>query len=244
MHHLKYDFRGLTKSHIYFVCIKDQKCTSGKWILQSLLNQNMTKELLDSEFPVGTKIWNAMGQEKKLTLTQCFQDKFTCDSGHCISLTDKCNVGYQCKDHTDEHYCNSLHVGNDYLKEILPISETVNTCIIFINISVLAFPLISTKDVKFTADFNLNLRWHDLRITLSDLDQDYNLNTLSTKEIETIWMPKVSFTNSLGPLNPVDSLIGLFIQENAPLKDDISQATEGNFCPSPPLGCFTAKGIN
>ena len=32
------------------------------------------------------------------------------------------------------------------------------------NVSVLAFPFIETFNLKFTADFFLNMRWYDLRI--------------------------------------------------------------------------------
>ena len=229
------NFRGLTKSHIYFKCKEKYECETGTWILQSLFEPKMKLEFTNGDFPVGTNEWIIMenyalcnkdkGYIKELTLTQCYPDKFTCGSGHCIPLENKCDVKYQCEDQTDEHYCSQIQTGKHYAKNILPVS--LEPCIVYINVSILTFPSISTKDVKFTADFNLNLRWHDLRLYIWDLDHNFILNRLSKDDEEAIWMPKISFINSLGPVTSVGSLTGVSIRENNPLKEDISRATEG-----------------
>ena len=41
-----------------------------------------------------------------------------------------------------------------------------NTFLVYINVSVLALPFIETVNLKFTADFFLNLRWYEIRIDL------------------------------------------------------------------------------
>ena len=42
------------------------------------------------------------------------------------------------------------------------------------------------------------MEWFDERITYSNLKKAQSLNVLSSDEIESIWTPKLSFTNALG----------------------------------------------
>ena len=97
------------------------------------------------------------------------------------------------------------------------------------NASVLAFPFIDTVNLKFTADFYLNLRWYDTRIFFRDLNNVTSLNALSLHDKESIWTPRLAFTNALGPRQTkMDSLSsGLLIRHGNPLAEDISLSTEG-----------------
>ena len=38
------------------------------------------------------------GEVSELTLSTCFPGKYTCDSGHCIELSSKCNTEIDCDD--------------------------------------------------------------------------------------------------------------------------------------------------
>jgi hypothetical protein len=97
------------------------------------------------------------------------------------------------------------------------------------NASVLAFPFIETVNLKFTADFFLNLRWYDLRIDFRDLNNVTSLNSLSYTDSEVIWSPRLGFTNALGPFQTVvDRLTsGVLVREDNPLPEDITLSTEG-----------------
>ena len=53
-----------------------------------------------------------------------------------------------------------------------------NPLIVYMNVSVLAFPSIETMKLSFTSDFFLNLRWYDLRVSLQDLNVVTTLNIL------------------------------------------------------------------
>ena len=195
-------------------------------------------ELANSDFPMGRKIWNLnkgksfcnnkIGDSVELTFSQCYPDKFTCDSGQCIPLEERCNIELNCEDETDEYNCAGIRIGNGYAKGKIPVSLTAEPSIIFINVSLLAFPFINTKDVKFSADFNLNLRWYDLRLNLWDLDHDFYKNSLSKEELDDLWIPKLAFVNSLGQLYSTKPSDGTLIKESDPFKEDNSLATEGN----------------
>ena len=165
----------------------------------------------------------------QLSFSQCYPGKFTCDTGKCILLDERCNIELNCDDQTDENNCVGVKPGNQYVKEKIPVALNAEPTIIYINISLLALPIISTKDVKFAADFYLNVRWHDLRLDMWDLDHDFAKNSLSKEEIDTLWMPELGFVNSLlSESYIIQPLKGTLIKENGPLMEDISLATEGN----------------
>ena len=191
----------------------------------------------EGKSPIGSKFWKskkdgAFCDKKsehisKLTFTQCYPGKFTCDSGHCIPLEDRCNTYYDCKDHTDEVNCENMEIKDGYVKEILPVPETREPCMVYINVSINTYPVISTKNVRFTADFYLNLRWRDLRLTFWNLEHDFVKNGISQKNLGKMWQPKLVFKNSLGQQNPIGSTSGTLIRDGSPLDEDITLATEG-----------------
>ncbi len=158
-------------SEIYF------DSEQNRWRLQSLLNPDKYLLMTDKNpriLPMGTHKWTLetpgaicnleKGEKRILTLSRCFPDMYTCDTGHCIDLSNKCNTEINCKDKSDEYNCKYLRFGPNYAKELIPRDEKGETFVVYINVSVLAFPVIETVNLKFTVDFFLNLRWYDLRI--------------------------------------------------------------------------------
>ena len=194
-------------------------------------------ELTNSHFPIGRQKWklidengvcdHSIGNHIQLTLSQCYPGQFTCGSGLCIPLEDRCNIKLNCADQSDEYECAGIENGNEYAREKTPISMKAEQTVIYINASILSFPRISTKDNKFYADFYLNLRWYDLRINMLNLDQNYFKNTLSKEELDALWVPNLAFTNSLGQLYSKRPMEGFLIRESDPLNEDISLAIEG-----------------
>ena len=122
-----------------------------------------------------------------------------------------------------------LCLGDDYIAEILPVGAHGEPCMIYINASILAFPFIDTINLKFTADFYLNLRWYDLRMDLMDLNNITFLNALNLQDINSIWAPTLKFLNALGPFSTImdKSSTGVLIRQGTPLKEDMSLSTEG-----------------
>lgn len=117
-------------------------------------------------------------QTLELTISQCYPNKYTCNNGDCIDLrlypffvlielllinnncfSDKCNTELDCYDKSDEYYCDYLRFSENYAKELVPRDETGSPLIVYMNVSVLAFPFIETVNLKFTADYFLNLKW-------------------------------------------------------------------------------------
>lgn len=73
-------------------------------------------------------------------------------------------------------------------------------------------------------------RWYDLRIDFRDLNNITSLNSLNENDRSVIWVPKLGFTNALGPFQTVvdDLVTGLLVREDeVPLPEDISMSIEG-----------------
>ena len=49
---------------------------------------------------------------------------------------------------------------------------------------------------KFRNQFNLYITWYDFRVKLYNMKMNLNMNTLTTKEKQSIWVPKLVFTNT------------------------------------------------
>ncbi len=145
---------------------------------------------------------------------------------------DRCNTEIDCSDKSDEYNCNYLNFGANYAKELIPRDEKGDAVVIYMNVSVLAFPSIDTVNLKFTADFFLNLRWYDLRIDFRDLNDITSLNQLSEKNRQNIWTPSLAFVNALGPYQTVVDMqtSGSLVREDEPLDEDFSLSTEGTSC--------------
>ena len=215
---------------------------SKRWTLESLVNPEKFIET-ESDFsnliPIGTHNWKTgsanslcgsfKGTVTELSFSQCYPNKYTCNSGDCIPLHQKCNTEFNCKDKSDEENCDYMLFGEDYSKLRLPIDESGDPCIVYINVSVLAFPKIDTMNLKFTADFYLNMRWYDLRLEYQDLNNLTFLNAISDEDKRSLWVPKLAFLNALGPYTTVvdDVNSGVIIREGSRLSEKINLATEG-----------------
>lgn len=73
-------------------------------------------------------------------------------------FSNKCNTEIDCPDKSDEHNCDYLKLDESYAKELIPRDDSGETAVVYMNLSVLAFPSIETVSLKFTADFFLRLR--------------------------------------------------------------------------------------
>lgn len=147
-----------------------------------------------------------------------------------IIYSARCNTAVDCNDKSDEYGCSYLRIGNDYSKTSIPRATGGGPLIIHMNVSVLAFPNIDSFHLKFTADFFLNLRWHDNRIAFRDLNKASLLNSLGAEDMMKVWTPHLVFFNALGPYTTVvDSKTNMrLLMEDEPLLEDMTQSVEGN----------------
>jgi hypothetical protein len=202
-------FVGFEKSQIYF------NTSLEAWILQSFEDPDMTleaQESMEDDLPIGRQNWkigksfkrcnHKSGNNIKLTLSTCYPDHFTCNSGLCLLLPFRCDFFNDCQDQSDELDCHFLMKPSTYSKSILPMEDR-KPVQVFINVLILAFPDISTLSQKFTVDFYLELSWTDHRLKFENLQDFSSLNALSEEGKQSLWSPKLLFVNGLGPFQTV-----------------------------------------
>ena len=116
--------RGVRNSNLYFRPGRgDTVERQGNWIIQS--NHDETDQLILDQrssrgYPFGRYTWRlgantsvcglGPGEMISLTLTSCPSEMFTCKSGGCIPLANKCNSRVDCEDGSDELSCSYLQV--------------------------------------------------------------------------------------------------------------------------------------
>ncbi len=148
---------------------------------------------------------------------------------------NRCDTKYNCPDQSDEFGCDHLKIDSNYNKELAPpfrklsldgdakdvllraedknshSRDSVTT--VYLNISIQALPSIDTVNLKFTVDFFLTLSWHDGRLSFRNLNEESQLNRLSSHDLENIWAPELLFMNALGSLQTkVDEKAAVYIK--------------------------------
>ncbi|XP_040564481.2 uncharacterized protein [Lepeophtheirus salmonis] len=239
----KIHFKGIENSHIFYD-------GTERWKLESLRRPDKFLTLSRAEsingFPIGRHKWEfvpenvdneslvicnleSQNPSMYLTLSNCYPEKFTCDSGSCIPVAEKCDTIVTCEDESDEQNCSYLKFHSIYASAISPRKEDGREPLpISFHVDIFAFTQIETVDLKITIDFYLSLRWYDSRLDFLDLNEIASLNSLSEKEVEKLWTPKIAFTNALGPFQTeVDKLsVCTLIREDNPRIEDNSQDRE------------------
>lgn len=113
-----------------------------------------------------------IGARLNLTLSDCYPNRYTCDSGQCIDLARRCDTVNDCDDESDEVDCFYLQFPSTYQSEIAPKNlDRDSPLYVYINVTILALPSIETVGLKFTADYYLHLRWFDQRLNFRDLNK-------------------------------------------------------------------------
>ncbi|XP_023348145.1 uncharacterized protein LOC111716869 [Eurytemora carolleeae] len=235
-------FRGSGFSHLYYKPGEGDTSDSrtGNWIIQSL--RDPTLEIIlpkkySKLYPFGRYIWEVGSKEVcdlvpgtplPLTFTSCPEESFTCSSGECIPLANKCNSKIDCTDESDESQCNYLQVPDIYSGHLGPRSKGNQPVPVYINISILAYPDIDTMGLKFTSDYYINLRWYDGRLSFKDLNDNSILNNVQLEALITMWSPQLAFLNALGPFQTVvdDLSVCTIVLEKAPTFDDKTDSWE------------------
>lgn len=234
-------FRGIRSSHIFLDPV------DGKWTIQSLKSPGKISKLSvlsDDKYPIGRLEWIVQNNDTEfgicglsdgkihtLTFSDCHPEKYTCNNGQCVELSQKCDGLIDCDDGTDELECQFLVLDKNYSKDKLPLIQNKNEPVkVYFKISISAYPKIDTANSKITTDYDLFLKWYDPRLIFRDLKADETFNDLSDDNKMIIWSPKVEVPNALGPvkgqLNDDSTSVILLKEDEENLPEDFSLSQE------------------
>ena len=158
-------------------------------------------------YPLGRKKWQVYNDKcnlrggmeiKFITFSPCRGDEFTCDSGNCVPMAERCDQKEDCKDVSDEKNCQTVIVDpKKYLKDKPPPAlRGEKKAEVKVRVNLMKILTLSVVEMKITTKYNLYLEWVDPRITFYNLKENKNLNGLVQLELEKIWIPKIIFSNT------------------------------------------------
>mgnify|MGYP002054490611 CR=1 FL=1 len=196
-------YEGYKKTNILFnETVKKWSISTKKGLSQQFVAELSVNEFM-SKYPIGRHKWfvqdpicDINNSRYALTISFCnFPDQFTCDSGHCISLNDRCDEKRHCQDGSDEIDCELVHIPPSYKLANSPKfgSEHDGPMKIKIHTSIISIDSIDTVNMILELTMKLFLEWYDKALTFSNLFPDTK-NMIDNNKISAIWTPMDEIT--------------------------------------------------
>ena len=177
------------------------------WKLSALTTNVTYATQADTTYPLGRKQWSVFNDKCNtkggmevlfLTFSPCQEDEFTCESGNCVPMGNRCDQKEDCMDVSDEKNCLTVFVDpKKYLKDKPPPAlDGEEKTEVKVRVDLLQILTLSVVEMKITTKYNLYLEWVDPRIIFYNLKENQNLNGLVQDELEKMWIPKIIFANT------------------------------------------------
>ena len=137
---------------------------------------------------------------QSIKFTSCTTGQFTCNSGDCIPMGNRCDQTANCVDESDEIDCQLIIMRN-YNKNIAPFTvNQVNNEIdaVAVNISANIIEILKINEVEqsFQVKFGLLLSWFDSRLVFYNLKPSRMANSPTFEEAASLWIPSIIFDNT------------------------------------------------
>ena len=155
-----------------------------------------------SSHPIGRKRWTIQGPACKtfkngqiLSISVCdMNTQFTCNSGHCINIDNRCDETRQCIDGSDELSCELVNIPPSYSVSNAPMPfDGHETLEVGTKIIVLSIDSIDSVDMIVTLTMKIDLQWYDSRLMFSSLMFNTD-NRIPNKKSDLIWSPLQDMT--------------------------------------------------
>ncbi|KAK7081121.1 hypothetical protein SK128_027947 [Halocaridina rubra] len=176
------------------------------WIYKDTVEELIiaTMEPHEIDYPMGRRWWNLerevcgmKGGKKRLLLTPCKDDQYTCDDGTCIPLFYRCDLKYDCRDQSDELECDLISFPADYHKHLPPRIPRDDHSNVPVVVHVL-IKSINVRTVAMTMDlsYELEMDWFDGRLEYLNLKKNESLNAPRVNTMMKLWSPIVRLLNT------------------------------------------------
>ena len=135
-----------------------------------------------------------------MSFSRCSLLEYSCDDGTCLPMDLRCDSKADCADFSDERACRIVELDANYMKDKIPpkleSSESGGGVRVTIGVALISILSIDVVKGKLHTQIQLSFAWKDPRITFHNLKRDRNLNLLSPREQELVWIPDIIFRNT------------------------------------------------
>ena len=125
---------------------------------------------------------------------------FTCNSGECVTMEQRCDQLADCRDKSDEEGCKLLELETSYNRKVPPITPIGggNFTPTFLNVSIDLMKIVNMEETldKINIQFQITLEWRENRAKFNNLNKKTSLNALTDEDIGNLWLPLVVYDNT------------------------------------------------
>ncbi|XP_069159991.1 LOW QUALITY PROTEIN: uncharacterized protein [Procambarus clarkii] len=162
-----------------------------------------------NDVPLGRQNWTlkkamcgqTVGETRRLLLTPCPRDHFSCDDASCIPLNQRCDLKLDCQDKSDENGCQLVKFPPVYRPDVPPEINNNNNLSQPLPIAlhiIIESVDVDTSSMHMHVNFIISMTWQEARLSYLNLNEDYTLNRVPYDTMQQVWVPVVDFTNTKG----------------------------------------------
>ncbi|XP_066941354.1 uncharacterized protein [Macrobrachium rosenbergii] len=212
---------------------------NGTWYYVDTVNGGTiaSMEPFDLDYPMGRRWWllekdlcqEKKGQRKRLLLSPCSDDQFTCDDGTCVPLPFRCDLKYDCRDQSDEMECELITFPKDYHAHLPPrVPRKANSNVPVVIRVVIKSIDIQTVNMDMRLSYELEMSWFDNRLEYVNLKANESLNAPRVDTMKKLWSPIVKLlnTDTIDELLISDDAVASISRLREPVRRDDSVAAE------------------
>ncbi|KAG7169454.1 Gamma-aminobutyric acid receptor subunit beta-1-like 2 [Homarus americanus] len=183
------------------------KKENGTWIyVDTVQGYNIARmEAFDPEFPMGRRWWQlerevcgqVSGGRRRMLLTPCLYQHYTCDDGTCIPHHYRCDLKYDCRDQSDELDCELILFPKDYHQHLPPRVPGKEDSKLPVVIKVIVKSIdVQTVEMAMKLSYEIEMSWYDNRLQYYNLKSNDSLNSPRLDTMMKLWSPLVKLLNT------------------------------------------------